>query len=145
MDVVLIYLRFTAKKQLQLRPQKTKKIDLMKLHPFLSVLRIARERLLWVRCSCGADWTGRKLGLCPQLPTELNGVQVRGTGKKRDLPHFHASLSILILLHDLEANSILFLDTFGHIPTIFTYISLALSIYDSRSLGLTLLSSCIQD
>lgn len=47
MDVVLIYHTFTARKQLQLRPQKTKKSDHMKLYPFLRGLRIVREWLLW--------------------------------------------------------------------------------------------------
>lgn len=98
------------------------------------------KMLLWSRLGQEEAWA------VPSTSHRVkHGVQVRGTRKKRDLPHFHASLSILILLHDLGANNILFLDTFGHIPTIFTYMSLTLSIYNSRSLGPTLLSSCIKD
>lgn len=45
------------------------------------------------------------------------------------------------LLHAFTTNNILFLDTFGQKPTVFISIALALSVYDSRSLGLSLIST----
>lgn len=117
------------------------KSSFMKLCPFLGQLGITGGQLACAGCSYRAGWAGRMLGLGLHLPAGLNTKKwVTGTERKKDLPHFHTSLSILIH-YFMPLQQTLFLDTFGQKPAIFFSITLAWSVYDSRSLGLSLIST----